>query len=425
VSSLHVAPRGPLLGRVRVPGDKSISHRALIFNALAEGTARVEGLLDALDVRSTRRCLEQMGVRIADLPDGSVRIEGTSGALEEPLGVLDCGNSGTSMRLLCGLLAGQDFHAVLTGDEHLVRRPMARVTAPLRRFGASFEGRERGRYPPLSVRGGVLKNLAYESPIASAQVKTALLLAALQGEGRLVFREPQASRDHSERMLRSMGVELLDQDGALVLDGPQVPRARDVVVPGDISSAAFFLVAASITPGSDLVVENVGLNPTRAGVLDALLAMGADIQLLEPREASGEPVADLRVRHAPLRGARIEGALIPRLIDEVPVLAVAAACAEGPTRIADAAELRVKESDRISATVAMLAALGVDCAELPDGLVVQPSPLRAGRVDALGDHRIAMSGAVAGCLVPVQVDDADNVATSFPSFMTLLQEARS
>ena len=408
-----------------MPGDKSISHRALIFNALARGSARITGLLDALDVRATRRCLEQLGVQVLDLPDGSVQIEGRAGALQEPLGVLDCGNSGTSMRLLCGALAGQDFHAVLTGDQHLVRRPMARVTGPLSQFGATFEGRERGRYPPLSVRGAELNNVSYESPVASAQVKTSLLLAALQGTGRLVFREPHASRDHSERMLRAMGVRIDEQDGALVLDGPQTPQARDVLVPGDISSAAFFLVAASITPGSDLVVENVGLNPTRAGILDALRAMGADIQLIEPREASGEPVADLRVRHARLSGTRVDGALVPRLIDEVPVLALAAACAQGPTRITDAAELRVKESDRISATVALLAGLGVTCEELPDGLVVHPAPLQPGRVDALGDHRIAMAGAVAGCLVPVQVDDADNVATSFPGFMSLLQEARA
>ena len=425
MSSLHVRPQGPLCGRIRVPGDKSISHRALIFNALASGTARVEGLLDALDVRSTRRCLEQMGVQIVDLPDGAVQITGSGGSLREPLGVLDCGNSGTSMRLFCGLLAGQDLHAVLTGDEHLVKRPMGRVTVPLGAMGARFEGREQGRFPPLAVRGGALANGPYESPIASAQVKTAMLLAALQGRGRLVFREPHLSRDHSERMLRAMGAEILDQHGALVLDGPQRLQARDVVVPGDISSAAFFLVAASITPGSDLVVENVGLNPTRAGVLDALRAMGADIQELAAREASGEPVADLRVRHTQLFGTEIAGSLIPRLIDEVPVLAVAAACAQGQTTIREAAELRVKESDRIAATVALLAALGVHAEELPDGLVVHPGAIQPGRVDAHGDHRIAMSGAVAGCLADVHVDDADNVATSFPTFMTLLQEARA
>ena len=420
---LTSSPGRPLRGRVRVPGDKSISHRSLLFNAIATGEARVEGLLDSLDVRATARCLRAMGVEF----DGT-RIR--SRGLSEPTDVLDCGNSGTSMRLLTGVLAAQPFFAVLDGDQHLRKRPMKRVTEPLSAMGAIFDGREGGLLAPLAVRGGALRGMTYASPIASAQVKSALLLATVLGaEGELRFTEPHRSRDHSERMLRAMGARIDElADGTLVVPGCQRLQARDVVVPGDISSAAFFLVAASITPGSELLVENVGLNPTRSGVLDALRAMGADITLENPREASGEPVADLLVRYAGLRGTRIDGALIPRLIDEVPVLAVAAAFAEGETVVADAAELRVKESDRITATAGIVSALGGEVAEAPDGLVIQGGrPLEGGTVDSHGDHRIAMASLVAGCAARADVTalDCANVATSFPTFMTLLEESRA
>ena len=422
MSQLTTQPGAPLRGELRVPGDKSISHRALLFNGIAGGVARVEGLLESLDVQATAGCLRRMGVQIEG---GLISGEG----LREPDGPLDCGNSGTSMRLLCGVLAAQPFFAVLDGDRHLRRRPMKRVTLPLGRMGARFDGRNQGDLAPLAVRGGSLHSLDMASPIASAQVKSAMLLAqVLGGEGTLRFTEPHRSRDHSERMLRAMGAVILEEeDGTLVVEGRQTLHPRDVVVPGDISSAAFFLVAASITPGSELLLRNVGLNPTRSGVLDALRAMGADITAVEEREASGEPVADLLVRHAALRGTRIEGALIPRLIDEVPVLAVAAAFAEGETVVADAKELRVKESDRIAATVAALRALGVDADERPDGLVVQGGRPSQGRVHSLGDHRIAMAALVAGCAAsgPVTATDCANVATSFPSFMTLLRQARA
>lgn len=422
MSALTLGGGLPLRGRVRVPGDKSISHRALIFNGLARGEARVQGLLDALDVRSTAACMRLLGARI----DGD-RVVGVGGRVQEPAEVLDCGNSGTSMRLLTGLLAGQPVHAVLTGDIHLRRRPMDRVAQPLRQMGARIDGREGGRLAPLAVRGGGLRGLSWRSPVASAQVKTALVLAALGGEGELRFEEPSPSRDHTERMLAAMGVQLRQEGGALLVAGGQIPEAVDVVVPGDISSAAFFLVAAAITPGSELLLENVGVNPTRDGVLEVLEAMGASIERRNLRVAGGEPVADLLIRHSALRGVEIGGALIPRLIDELPVLAVAAAYAQGVTTIRDAQELRVKESDRAAATVAGLRALGGRAEERPDGLVVEGAPLRPGAVDARGDHRIAMAFAVAACGLPqgeVHIADTDNIATSFPEFPRLLEHCR-
>ncbi len=405
-----------------MPGDKSISHRALIFNGLAHGSAKVTGLLDALDVQATMRCMQALGVRVEH---GIVH--GTGHTLATPRGVLDCGNSGTGLRLLAGLLAGQPVRAVLTGDESLVERPMGRVTEPLRRMGARIDGREQGAKPPLTVHGGNLSGLTWDSPIASAQVKSCLMLANLGASGELRYREPHLSRDHSERMLGAMGLRWVRDDGWLVVDGGQRLDAQDVDVPGDISSAAFFLVAASIVPGSELLLEHVGLNPTRTGVLDALAAMGADITVQAERVVSGEPVGDLLARHAGLSGARIDGGLIPRLIDEIPVLAVAAACAAGETVFADAAELRVKESDRAATTVALLRALGGAAEERPDGLVVEGRPLRGGAVHACGDHRIAMAGCIAGLVArgPVTVYEAQHVATSFPSFTTLLDAARA
>jgi len=347
-----------------------------------------------------------------------------AGSFCPPGRVLDCGNSGTTMRLLAGMLAGQPFPSVLDGDVHLRERPMARVADPLGTMGARISTRE-GR-PPISVHGGGVVAGAFDSAIASAQVKSALVLATLgAGKGTLRFTEPHRSRDHTERMLGAMGVEIGWQGNVLVVPAGQVPTATDVVVPGDISAAAFFLVAASIVPGSDLVLQGVGVNPTRTGVLVALEAMGAQIEPLNRREASGEPVADLRIRATSLRGARIEGALVPRLIDEIPVLAVAAACAEGETIIADARELRVKESDRIAATVAGLRAMGVQVQETPDGMRIQGGNLTGGVVDARGDHRIAMAFAVAGCAATGEtlVRDAANVATSFPLFEQTLREA--
>jgi 3-phosphoshikimate 1-carboxyvinyltransferase len=437
MSQWTLEPCGPLKGRIRVPGDKSISHRSLLFNALGQGEALITGLLRAGDVMSTWACLSALGVEIEDLGGdglggdglggdglgGTVRVKGSGGRLKEPSVLLDCGNSGTSFRLLCGLLSGQDFFSVLTGDKHLKKRPMRRVTGPLSAMGARFWGPDNASRPPLGVQGGALVAGDYTSPIASAQVKTALMLAAIQGSGCLRFKEPHRSRDHSERMLRAMGVEIRDEAGVLVVPGKQSLVAQDVVVPGDISAAAFFMVGACIVPGSDLTLLSVGLNPTRSGIVDALVAMGADLQVVGEREVSGEKIADIRIRYSGLKGTRIDGALIPRLVDELPVLAVAAACAQGETVFADAAELRVKESDRIAATAAGLIANGIDVQEHPDGMTIQGGRLSGGLVDASGDHRIAMAFAMAALAGgPSQIDDVDNVATSFPSFRSLLAE---
>ncbi len=424
--SLTLGPGGPLTGRLRVPGDKSLSHRALLFNGLGNGSALVRGLLEAEDVLATAQALRQLGAGV--VRDGDAwRVTGTAGQLAEPGSPVDCGNSGTAMRLLAGAVAAQDGLVVLTGDESLRERPMARVTVPLAAMGARLDGRDHGRLPPLVVRGGGLAAITWENPVASAQVKSCLMLATLGASGTLRYHEPHLSRDHSERMLGAMGVAMSRQDGWLVLPGGQQPACVDVDVPGDISSAAFFLVAASIVPGSDLVLEGVGVNPTRTGVLDALWAMGADIRLEEERLVSGEPVADLHVRHAALRGTSWGGELVPRAIDEFPVLGVAAACADGETVLADAREMRVKESDRIAATVAGLRTLGIEADERPDGFVIQGGRLGAGKVDSLGDHRIAMAFAVAACHAAgeCRIQGTANIRTSFPTFPALLAQARS
>ena len=423
MKSWTIEPSGALKGKIRVPGDKSVSHRSLLLNALAHGEAEVRGLLRARDVMATWSCLESLGVRIEDSGD-VVRVYGRQGRLQEPDGVLDCGNSGTSFRLLCGVLAGQPFFSVLTGDQHLKKRPMRRVTEPLTQMGARFWGPQDAQFPPIGIHGGGLKAGVFHSKIASAQVKSAVMLAAIQGEGILRFREPHRSRDHTERMMRAMGIGIEEDGDDLVVAGGQQLQASSVVVPGDISSAAFFMVGALVVPGSDVILEGVGVNPTRSGVLDVLQAMGGDIEVLEEDVISGEKIATLRVRHSPLRATRIDGALIPRLVDELPVLAVAAACAEGETVIADAAELRVKESDRIQATADGLRANGIEVEEQPDGLRINGGRLLGGRVNSAGDHRIAMAFAIAAMAGGrSQIDDVENVSTSFPQFRDLLMAA--
>ncbi|MCB9778065.1 MAG: 3-phosphoshikimate 1-carboxyvinyltransferase [Alphaproteobacteria bacterium] len=430
---MQVAPaaRG-LSGRATVPGDKSISHRSLILGAMGLGRSHVRGLLDSADVRSTMACMQALGLSVRRLAADEVVLQGRGGELTPAEGALDCGNSGTTARLLCGLLAGQPFDSELTGDASLRRRPMARVTEPLTRLGAGFDG---GPTLPLTVHGRrPLGGGEICTAVASAQVKSALLLAGLQASDPVTVDEPSPSRDHSERMLAAMGADLERHTGT---DGrhrvrlrPGAPlRCLDLVVPGDISSAAFLLVAASIVPGSRIRLDGVGCNPTRSGVLDVLAAMGGALAEGNGRLEGGEPVADLQVEAADLRGTIVGGADVPRLIDEIPVLAVAAAFAHGETRFQDAGELRVKESDRIATTVAMLRALGADADELPDGLVVRGSggiPLRGGRVHSHGDHRIAMAAAVAGlrCTEGVVIDGADAVAISFPTFPTLLETLR-
>ena len=418
-------PVGPLGGTIRVPGDKSISHRALLFNGLAHGRARVRGLLDSADVRSTMACVQALGVRIERTPEGVV-VDGRSGRLVEPGDVLDCGNAGTTMRLLVGALAGQPGHFVLTGDASLRGRPMGRVVQPLRGLGARIDGASSGDRAPLAVRGSeLLRGGWVDVPVASAQVKSALLLAGLATEGPVDV-AIGGCRDHTERMFRGMGVPVETTATGVRIAGGGRLQAVDVDVPGDISSAAFWLVAASIVPGSQLVIEGVGVNPTRTGVLDVLRRMGGDITLRNERLVAGEPVADIEVRAAALRGTTIEGEEVPRLIDEVPVLAVAAAVATGETRVRDAAELRVKESDRVETTVAMLRAMGADADGCPDGLVIAGgSQLTGGRMSADGDHRIAMAGAVAALAAAGEsrMSGADSAGVSYPGFFDALEAA--
>ena len=420
-------PGGALRGRIRVPGDKSISHRAIMLGALADGATAIDGFLEGEDCLATLRAFRAMGVRI-DGPDrGRVTVQGVGlRGLRAPDGPLDMGNSGTSMRLMAGILAGQAFDTVLTGDASLTRRPMRRVTEPLARMGAWIDGTERGT-APLRIRGGQrLTGIDYPLPVASAQVKSCLLLAGLYAEGVTRITEPAPTRDHTERMLEGFGYPLAREGSRTVaVTGRGRLTGTEIDVPADISSAAFFLVGASIAPGSDLVLEHVGVNPTRTGAIDILRLMGADIEWLNPRLAGGEPAADLRVRHAPLHGIRIPAELVPLAIDEFPALFVAAACAEGETVLTGAAELRVKESDRIQVMADGLAALGIAAAPTPDGIVIRGGALSGGTVDSHGDHRIAMSFAVAALRArgPIRIGDCANVNTSFPGFAALAREA--
>lgn len=413
---------GPLVGELRVPGDKSISHRAVMFASLADGVSRISGFLEGEDTRATARAFAAMGVAI-EQPSGSERIVHGVGlhGLRAPAVAIDCGNAGTGMRLLTGLLAGQTFDTTLTGDASLSRRPMRRVIDPLSLMGARIEA-EDGGLPPLRIHGGQpLAGIDYALPVASAQVKSALLLAGLYAKGETTVREPHPTRDYTERMLAAFGWPVVFSAGIASVSGAGRLRATDVVVPADFSSAAFFLVAASIVPDSDLLLCDVGINPRRTGLLDALKLMGADIVAERPRELGGEVVADLRVRHAPLQGIDVPAALVPDMIDEFPVLFVAAAAAAGTTRVTGAAELRVKESDRIAVMAQGLRTLGVAIRETPDGAVIEGGAFGGGEVDSAGDHRCAMGFAVAGLIADaeVRIRDCANVATSFPGFIQL------
>ena len=427
------ASHGPLLlqggaklrGTVRVPGDKSISHRALLFGAIAEGETVVEGLLPAEDPISTAVCLRSMGVSISPIEAGrpvSVQGVGLDG-FAEPADVLDCGNSGTTMRLMLGLLAGRSGrHFVLSGDASLRRRPMRRVADPLAAMGARIQGRDGGNLAPLAVLGQPLHGAVIRTPVASAQVKSAILLAGLTATGPTTVIEPARSRDHSERMLRAFGASLSiggPADTQVTLQPATRLLGQHVEVPGDISSAAFWLVAAAITPGSDLTVENVGLNPSRTGILEVLAQMGAAIEVLNRREVAGEPVGDLRVVHGPLEAFTIGGDLIPRLVDEIPVLAVAACRAEGVSRICDAAELRVKETDRLAVMARQLGAMGARLEEFDDGLAISgPTDLCGAAVDSETDHRVAMSLAVAAGVATgnTSLSRPEAAAVSYPGF---------
>lgn len=419
-------PARQLRGEITVPGDKSISHRSIMMGSLANGTTRITNFLRGEDNFSTMKAFRAMGVPIDD--DGqSVMVRGVGlHGLQEPVDVLDCGNSGTTIRLMTGLLSGQRFFTVLTGDQYLRKRPMKRVSEPLRRMGAQIAGRSQGTMAPLAITGSPLNGIIYDSPIASAQVKSALMLAGLYAAGETKVTEPSLSRDHSERMFKFFGADLDALPNGVVVRGGAELRGQEIVVPGDISSAAFFLVAALIVPGSELLIRNVGINPTRTGVIDILQAMGGDISLLEPREVSGEPVADLLVRSSQLKGIAIGGDMVPRAIDEFPAISIAAALAEGTTVIRDARELRVKETDRIAAMAANLRAIGAgSIEETEDGMVIQGAEtLAGGTVTSYGDHRIAMALSIAALASrsAVVVDDVSCVATSFPGFYQLLDK---
>jgi len=422
-----VTPGGALTGRVRVPGDKSVSHRFVMLGSLADGDSDAEGFLEGEDALATVAAFRAMGVDIEGPEHGRLRIHGVGlGGLRAPRHDLDMGNSGTAMRLLCGVLAAQRFASRLVGDSSLMRRPMRRVTEPLALMGARIRTGDGGT-PPLAIEpaGAPLAGIDYRMPVASAQVKSALLLAGLYAAGPTTVHEPAPTRDHTERMLASFGQPVESANGRVRLQPCAALRGQRVVVPADISSAAFFLVGASIAPGSSLLLEGVGINPTRTGVLDVLRLMGADVTLGAERVQGGEPVADLTIRHAPLRGVTIPREVVPRAIDEFPALMVAAACAEGVTELRGAAELRVKESDRIAAVAAGLRALGIAVEEREDGMRVEGGRLGGGTVDSLGDHRIAMAFAMAGLAAagPVEVLDCANVNTSFPGFVTLARSA--
>lgn len=421
--TFNVKPGGKLRGEIRVPGDKSISHRSIMLGSLAQGVTRVTGFLEAEDALSTLQAFRDMGVTIEGPVNGEVVIHGVGKyGLKAPQKPLYLGNSGTSMRLLSGLLAGQAFDSVLTGDGSLSGRPMKRVTDPLTQMGAVIETTARGT-APLHIKGqaGKLQGIDYQMPIASAQVKSCLLLAGMYAEGRTRVTEPAPTRDHTERMLSGFCYPIERQGATVSISAQGALQPATIDVPSDISSAAFFLVGASIAPGSDIVLKHVGINPTRTGVIDILRLMGARIEMLNERVVGGEPVADLHVVASDLKGIAIPEELVPLAIDEFPVLFVAAACAEGQTRLTGAAELRVKESDRIQVMADGLQVLGVVAEATADGMIIQGGTLGSGTVASHGDHRIAMAFSIAGLRAqgPIRINDCANVNTSFPEFIEI------
>ena len=416
-----VDPGGSLSGTIRVPGDKSMSHRTVMLGALANGTTKASGFLEGQDALCTVQAFKDMGVTIRGPIDGYIEIDGVGlHGLKAPEAVLDMGNSGTSIRLLSGLMAPQAFDTIMTGDVSLQKRPMGRVTVPLEQMGAVIESD--GGKPPLRIKGSQrLKGIHYEMPIASAQVKSCVLLAGLYAEGRTSLIEPAPTRDHTERMLRGFGYDVDCENDVISIQGGGSLQATTLDIPADISSAAFFLVAATISKGSDVTLEHVGMNPTRSGVITILTLMGANIDVFNEREVGGEPVADLRVRSAALTGIVIPEELVPLAIDEFPVLFVAAACASGRTVLSGAEELRVKESDRIASMAEGLTRLGIETEVFEDGIIIAGGEMTGGQVDTFHDHRIAMSFAVAALRATgaIQINDCDHVATSFPGFASL------
>jgi 3-phosphoshikimate 1-carboxyvinyltransferase len=411
-----------LNGTLRVPGDKSISHRSIMFGSLAEGTSHISGFLEGEDSLNTLRAFQAMGVKIEGPVDGRVTIEGVGmHGLKAPAQPLDLGNSGTSMRLLAGLMAGQRFDVELSGDVSLSKRPMKRVTDPLSEMGAKVDTAEGGK-PPLKITGNQsLNSISYQMPMASAQVKSCCLLAGMYADGKTCVTEPAVTRDHTERMLKAFGCDVTVEGSTACITGPAKLVAADIDVPADISSAAFFMVGACIADDSDIVLKHVGINPTRTGVIDILKLMGADITFSNQQEIGGEPVVDIRVKSSNLKGVHIPEGLVPLAIDEFPALFVAAACADGQTIVTGAEELRVKESDRIQVMADGLQALGVNARATEDGMIIQGGVIGAGTVHSHDDHRIAMAFAMASLRASgeIRIQDCDNVNTSFPGFAEL------
>ena len=429
MSELRVHPIDKFAVELKVPGDKSISHRSVMFAAISNGTCEIDGFLPSEDCLATVGALKQLGVEIKSLNESSTKliVKGNRRQFVQPSEPIDCGNSGTTMRLMCGLLAGCNFEVELVGDESLSKRPMDRIAKPLLEMGVSVRGQGKNCTAPLIVRGSSrVKNVDYESPVASAQIKSAVMLAALAAEGKSTITEPFLSRDHTERMLNYLLVKNVRQGRTISIWGGQQAESRDIIVPGDLSSAAFWVVAAAARPGSTLLVNEVGLNPTRVGVLNALIRMGARINE-RVDESNCEPMGTVEVTGSKLKGIEIGGEEIPKMIDEIPILAVAAALAEGTTTIRDAHELRVKESDRISAVAENLRRMGVPVQEFADGMEIQgvgPHGLKAAEIESHGDHRIAMSFAVAGLYASGEtvIHGTECIATSYPGFEAELNQ---
>ncbi|MBO8177479.1 MAG: 3-phosphoshikimate 1-carboxyvinyltransferase [Bacillus sp. (in: Bacteria)] len=420
MDTLSLKPQSrPLRGTVQVPGDKSISHRAVMFGAIANGTTTIENFLTGDDCLSTISCFRRLGVHI-EQHGTTVTVHGKGwDGLTEPKDILNVGNSGTTARLMLGILAGRPFHSVLIGDESIAKRPMSRVTKPLQLMGAIIDGRQNGEFTPLSVRGAQLNAIRYELPVASAQVKSAILLAGLQSEGTTEILEPAPSRDHTERMIRQFSGEIEKHGNVIRLNGKQTLKATNIVVPGDISSAAFFLVAGAIVPGSEIILPNVGLNPTRTGIIDVMKQMGADITIVDESYDSTEPVGTIIIRSSKLKGIEIGGEMIPRLIDELPIIALLATQAEGKTIIRNAEELKVKETNRIDAVCHELQQLGADIQPTEDGMIIHGKcTLTGGNVRSYGDHRIGMMLAIASliCQSEVTIDGVHAVSVSYPTF---------
>lgn len=416
-----------LQGTLMIPGDKSVSHRSIMFGAIATGKTTVDGFLLGEDCLSTIDCFRKLGVKI-DVEGTNVSIDspGIEG-WQEPTEVLYTGNSGTTTRLMLGILAGSNVHSVMTGDASIGKRPMRRVIDPLRQMGAHITGRANGQYTPLAIQGTTLQAIDYNMPVASAQVKSAILLAGLRAEGTTIVRETEVSRDHTERMLRQFGAQVDEVDGVIALQGGQALTGTHVSVPGDISSAAFFLVAGAICEGSKITLQNVGINPTRDGIIEVLHNMGTSITVMPNEDSQSEPTATITIETSALTGTTIEGDIIPRLIDEIPILALIATQANGKTIIKDAEELKVKETDRITAVVDELKKLGASIEATEDGMIIEgPTPLRGARLKTYGDHRIGMMGAVAALITDgsVTLDDAECIAVSYPSFFKHIEEVK-